>query len=57
LALVEVQSVDGGPDLVGEAFDPVSQPVLLSQLLALGDQRLSLRLERAAAQFQFLPAA
>jgi DNA replication protein DnaC len=35
LTLVEIQSVDGGPDLAGETFHSVSQPVLLSQLLAL----------------------
>ena len=35
LPLAEVQLVDGGRDLVGEAFDPVSQIVLPHQLLAL----------------------
>jgi hypothetical protein len=53
LALVEIQSVDGGPDLVGEAFDPIPQPILLSQLLALVSQRLPLRFESGAPQFQF----
>ena len=57
LTLVEIQPVDGGPNLAGERIDPVSQPVLLSQLLALLDQRLPLRFDSAAAQFQFLTAA
>ena len=54
LPLVEIESVDGGRDLVSKAFNSFSQPVLLSQLFALVDQRSPLRLERAAAQFQFL---
>ena len=57
LPLVEVQSVDGGPDLVGEAFDSISQLVLLSQLLALVEQRSPLPLKRATTQFQFLATA
>jgi hypothetical protein len=57
LTLVEIQPVDGGPDLAGETFDSVSQPVLLRQLLALLDQRLPLRFDSAAPQFQFLTAA
>ena len=43
LPLVEIQSVNASPDFVGEAFDPVPQPVLLSQLLALIDQCPPLR--------------
>jgi hypothetical protein len=55
--LVEIQLVDSNLDLVGEAFDTLTQSVLLSQFLTLGDQRLALRFESAAPQFQFLATA
>jgi hypothetical protein len=55
--LVEIQLVDSNLDLVGEAFDTLTQSVVLSQLLALGNQRLALRLKSAAPEFQFLAAA
>ena len=38
LTLGEVQSVDGGLDPTGKAFDAVAQPVLLRQLLTLINQ-------------------
>jgi hypothetical protein len=55
--LVEIQLVDSNLDLVGETFDTLTQSVLLSQFLALGDQRFPLRFESAAPDFQFLAAA
>lgn len=57
LALVEVQLVDGGSDLVAEVLEPVSQIVLPRQLLALVEQCLPLPLKRAMAEFQFLATA
>ena len=49
--------VDSQLDLVGEAFDTLTQSVVLSQLLAFGNQRLALRLKSASPEFQFLAAA
>lgn len=54
LALVKIRLVDGGHDSAGEPFDAGLQPVLLGQLVALVDQRLALRFESGAAQFQLL---
>ena len=55
--LGEVQSIDGGLDPTGKAFDAVPQPVLLCQFVTLINQSSVLRVERAASLFQFLAAA
>src|SRR3990172_10971722 len=57
LALVKIQLVDSNLDLVGETFDTLTQSVVLSQFLALGDQRFPLRFESASPDFQLLAAA
>ena len=57
LALGEIQSMYGGPDPMGKAFDAVPQPVLLRQFLTLIKQGLPLRIEGAAPQFQLVAAA
>jgi hypothetical protein len=41
--------IDGGLDPTGKAFDAVPQPVLMCQFLTLINQRLPLRVERAAS--------
>ena len=48
--------VDGPLNVVGEAFDTLTQPILLRQFVALSDQRLPLRFEGTLASFQFLAA-
>ncbi|MGH8634382.1 MAG: hypothetical protein ACRET7_09655 [Burkholderiales bacterium] len=48
--------VDRGLDLVGKAFDTLTQSVLLRQFLTLGGQRLPLRVESASPGFHFLAA-
>jgi len=57
LALLEVEAVEGGEDLLGEGADPVAQPVVGGERVALVGERLALFGDDAAASVEFLDAA
>jgi hypothetical protein len=57
LALLEVEAVEGGEDPLGEGADPVAQPVVGGEGVALVGERLALLDDDAAASVEFLDAA
>ena len=54
---MEVEIVNGGANPRGEFDDPLTQRVLMSQLFALGDQRVTLVLQVSLSGFEFVAPA